>query len=235
MCTPGDDQILVAGTAVGSLVLFDLQDFESAPVYKNLFDYESLLMQQNQVDQDDLNPQKALKKLKQKYRVLGPIFATDALPNNQHVSPITRLTFVSKHGSSPATIAAMDELGVISSWSVIELSPHLADKAGVADLNLNIGGRYKLLENFQENMMFMPEVFDNANGFADIAQSMDLEFDPIDSNVFYFSTSGSLYRCNRRVSDVPTKLSTEDLGAPTSISMSDSKYLLVGFSCGSVA
>ena len=167
--------------------------------------------------------------------MLGPIFATDALTNNQHVSPITRLTFVSKHGSSPATIAAMDELGVVSSWSVIELSPHLIDRAGAVDLNLNIGGKYKLLENFQENLMFLPEVFSNPDGFSDIAQSMDLEFDPIDSNVFYFSTSASLYRCNRRISEVPTKLSTEDLGAPTSISMSDDKYLLVGFSCGSVA
>lgn len=128
----------------------------------------------------------------------------------------------------------MDELGVVSSWSVIELPPHIADKVGVTDLNLNIGGRYKLLENFQENLMFMPEVF-NDDGFADIGQSMDLEFDPKDTHVFYFSTSESLYRCNRRISNVPTKLSTEDLGAPTAISMSDDKYLLVGFSCGSIA
>jgi patatin-like phospholipase/acyl hydrolase len=59
MCTPGDDQILIAGTSVGSLVLFDLQDFESATVQQNLFDYESLLMVQNPADQDengDLNP-----------------------------------------------------------------------------------------------------------------------------------------------------------------------------------
>jgi hypothetical protein len=64
---------------------------------------------------------------------------------------------------------------------------------------------------------------------------MDLEFDPNDANVFYFSSSESLYRCNRRVSNVPVKLNTEDLGAPTSISMSDNKYLIVGFSCGSIA
>lgn len=50
MCTPGDDQILIAGTSVGSLVLFDLQDFESATVKQNLFDYESLLMLQNPAD-----------------------------------------------------------------------------------------------------------------------------------------------------------------------------------------
>lgn len=150
MCTPADDQILIVGTSVGSLVLFDLQDFESASIQKNFFDYESLLMSQNPADQDegDFNPQKLLKKLKSKYRVLGHVFATDALPEVMHCSPITRLEFVSKHGSSPATIAAMDELGVISSWSVIELSPHIADKVGATDLNLNIGGRYKLLENF---------------------------------------------------------------------------------------
>ena len=129
----------------------------------------------------------------------------------------------------------MDELGVVSSWSVIELSSHIADKVGVTDLNLNIGGRYKLLENFSQNLMFLPEIFNNADGFGDIAQSLDLEFDPIDPNVFYFSTSDGLFRCNRRLSNIPTRLSTEDLGAPTAISMSDNNYLLVGFSCGSIA
>ena len=63
----------------------------------------------------------------------------------------------------------MDELGVVSSWSVIELSPYISDKVGISDLNLNIGGRYKLLENFSENLMFLPEVFNNPDGFADIA------------------------------------------------------------------
>jgi glucose-6-phosphate 1-dehydrogenase len=129
----------------------------------------------------------------------------------------------------------MDELGVVSSWSVIELSPYISDKVGISDLNLNIGGRFKLLENFSENLMFLPEVFSNPDGFADIAQSLALEFDPVDTNVFYFSTSEGLFRCNRRISTVPTRLRTEDLGAPTAISMSDSNYLLVGFSCGSIA
>jgi hypothetical protein len=55
----------------------------------------------------------------------------------------------------------MDELGVVSSWSVMEIQAHIAEKIGNFDLNLNIGGRYKLLENFSENLMFMPEVFDD--------------------------------------------------------------------------
>jgi hypothetical protein len=184
---------------------------------------------------DNMDPQKMLKKVRTKFKVLGQTFATDALPANQHFSPIIRLKFVSKHGSSPAQIAAMDELGVVSSWSVMELQSHIADKIGDYDLNLNIGGKFKLLENFSENLMFMPEVFDNADGFNDVAQSMDLEFDPNDTNVFYFSTSESLFRCNRRISNVPVKLNTEGLGAPSCISISDSQYLIVGFTCGSIA
>ena len=57
-----------------------------------------------------------------------------------------------------------------------------------------MGGRFKLLENFSESMMFMPEIFENLDGMADIAQSMELEFDPTDSNIFYFSTSGALFK-----------------------------------------
>ena len=71
------------------------------------------------------------------------------------------MKFVNKVGASPAQISAMDELGVVSSWSVMELQAHIAEKIGNFDLNLNIGGRYKLLENFSENLMFMPEVFDD--------------------------------------------------------------------------
>ena len=39
MCTPADDQILIAGTDVGSLALYDLTAFESVGVQLNLFDY----------------------------------------------------------------------------------------------------------------------------------------------------------------------------------------------------
>ena len=117
----------------------------------------------------------------------------------------------------------------------MEIQAHLADKVGDFDLHLNMGGRFKLLENFSESMMFMPEIFENLDGMNDIGQGMELEFDPKDSNVFYFSTSGSLFKCNRKDSMVPTKLITEGLGAPTALSMSDEGFLLVGFSCGSIA
>ena len=87
--------------------------------------------------------------------------------------------------------------------------------------------------------MFMKEVFDDqleeGLDVADITQSMELEFDPTDNNVFYFSTSRALFKCNRRHSSIPVKLDTTGMGAVTAMSMSDSKYLLVGFTCGSIA
>jgi len=87
--------------------------------------------------------------------------------------------------------------------------------------------------------MFMPEVFDDqiegGEEVSDITQSMELEFDPTDNNIFYFSTSRALFKCNRRHSSVPVKLDTTGMGAPSALSMSDNKYLLVGFTCGSIA
>lgn len=67
---------------------------------------------------------------------------------------------MSKVGSSPAQIGAMDELGVISSWSVMEIQQHVANKIGDFDLNLSIGGRFKLLENYTVNLQFVPNVFE---------------------------------------------------------------------------
>ncbi len=119
----------------------------------------------------------------------------------------------------------MDELGVISSWSVIEI-----DNITDHDYNLSIGGHFKLLEIYTVNLQFMDGVFDG----DDNAQAMDLEFDPNDRNIFYFSTSSSLFRCNRRDNDQVMQLDTKGLGAPTALSMSDCQYMLVGFSCGSI-
>lgn len=44
MCTPADEQILIVGTDVGSLSLYDLTAFESAGLKQDFFDYEALLM-----------------------------------------------------------------------------------------------------------------------------------------------------------------------------------------------
>jgi hypothetical protein len=73
------------------------------------------------------------------------------------------------------------------------------------------------------------------NLHEDMADTLDLEFDPNDQNIFYFATTAGLFKCNRRDSDIPFKMNTAGLGSPTALSMSDGQYLLVGFSCGSIA
>lgn len=49
-------------------------------------------------DSSDLNPAKALKKLKSKYKVLGHTFATDAIEGQKHFSPIRKLKLVNRAG-----------------------------------------------------------------------------------------------------------------------------------------
>jgi len=92
------------GTDVGSLALYDLTAFESAGLKNDFFDYEALLMAENdpENDQGDTNLAKSLKKIRAKYKVLGHTFATDAMEGYKHFSPIRQLEFVSKAGSSYA-------------------------------------------------------------------------------------------------------------------------------------
>lgn len=52
MCTPADDQILIVGTDVGSLSLFDLTAFEASGLKNDFFDYEALLMAQHDPELD---------------------------------------------------------------------------------------------------------------------------------------------------------------------------------------
>ena len=64
ICTPADDQILIAGTNVGSLVVYDLTAFESSAISSDFFDYEAILfrwMQEGMDADDNMNHQKALK------------------------------------------------------------------------------------------------------------------------------------------------------------------------------
>ena len=43
MCTPGDDGILICGTILGSLNLYDLNEFDSSMQRTDALDYDALL------------------------------------------------------------------------------------------------------------------------------------------------------------------------------------------------
>lgn len=69
-----------------------------------------------------------------------------------------------------------------------------------------------------------------------ISQSLEMEFDQTDTNIFYFSTPSGLFKFNRKEAPLmePVQMDTNGLGSPSSLSMSDKGYLLVGFTCGSI-
>ena len=83
--------------------------------------------------------------------------------------------------------------------------------------------------------MYMPEVFGPHSDLEDISQSLELEFDSQETNIFYFSCTVGLFKMDRRESSQPVKLDTTGLSAPTALSVSDKGYILVGFTCGSIA
>jgi len=43
MCTPADDSLLIVGTSVGSICLFDMSDFEYAVVKPGFLNFQALL------------------------------------------------------------------------------------------------------------------------------------------------------------------------------------------------
>ncbi len=143
------------------------------------------------------------------------------------------MTFITKLGSASAQIGVLDELLTVSTWSLIEVS-----QKEDFDLSLRIGGRFKLLENFNENLMYLPELAEHHHTLMSLtkdntSQSLELEFDQSETNTFYFSTPSGLYKFNRKEMEV-TQMDTAGLGSPSSLSMSDRGYLLVGFTCGSI-
>ena len=60
------------------------------------------------------------------------------------------------------------------------------------ELNLSLGGKFKMSLSYQDNLLEYPNVMDIMN-FDDIIQSVELEFDPSDPQVFFFSTSAGLF------------------------------------------
>jgi hypothetical protein len=133
----------------------------------------------------------------------------------------------------------LDELLTVSTWTLIEIEG--SNKVNDFDLSMRIGGRFKLIENFSLSLLYIPKREDKRSLIkesfleASVSQSLELEFNQQDTNIFYLSTPNGLYKFNRREEPLElTQLDTKGLGSPSAISMSDQGYLLVGFTCGSI-
>ena len=124
MCTPGDDNVVICGTSVGSLVIFDMKDYESSNYRQDELNYDALLRKLHpdiDSEQGETNQSNLLKTLKSDFAIYYSTYSTDGFPNYFHYSPIKKLQFITKFGGSSAQIGAIDEHLILSTWSVIEI------------------------------------------------------------------------------------------------------------------
>lgn len=77
--------------------------------------------------------------------------------------------------------------------------------------------------------------YENVINFEDVIQSIEVEFDPEDPQIFFFATTEGLFKVNQKEkSSKPVKMDTIGLNSPTALSMSDKGYLLAAYACGSI-
>lgn len=119
-------------------------------------------------------------------------------------------------------------MGMVSIWNIVEMTNNM-----VMDLELNLclGGKFKMALNYTDNLL----KYIMNDEFNDIIESIEIEFDPTDSQMFFFSTSTGLFKLDKHEeSSVPVKMDTIGLNSPTAISLSDKGFLLAAYSCGSI-
>lgn len=76
---------------------------------------------------------------------------------------------------------------------------------------------------------------DDPFGMNFAQESVEIEFDPVEPQIFYFSTSRGLFKIDKQeAGGEPIQLDTIGLGSPTALSMNDRGYLLAAYSCGSI-
>jgi len=125
MCTSGEDEILIAGTNLGSLILFDLKDYDSMSYICKFLNWTALLQYSLQAEGagqlDDKEQSEKLTALKAKYTPKTASFITDGMTEYPHFNPIEKLVLVSKIGAGSKQIGVMDQVGVVSMWSVLEM------------------------------------------------------------------------------------------------------------------
>jgi len=221
MCTPFEN-IVICGTKLGSILVFDLDE--------NIRNEEIELG-------DEIHTDLEMVALRHHYKILDPTFSTDGLPEVVHFFEITKLVSLVTKGSH--RVVAVDNIGKLSSWILIEFSE--GDWAGsLADLTMKVGGRIKLALHSEIDLseklkiMYDPETF-------------EIGFDPNDHNSFIFSTSDGMHysKLYNQVDDNIDKsggpiirtLDTSSVGElirVTSISYSDQGFILTGFEDGSI-
>jgi hypothetical protein len=147
MCTPASSDNIILGTVLGSLFLFDLKNIESNPSACYDYNYNAMLeaLIPNFNELEESKKHQKIHRAMIKYSVMSHSYLTDGLENYSHQSPIIKLAFISKTLSGIAQIGCLDEYGIVSVWSVVEIMGHHGTDY---DLNMNLGGKYKIVLNY---------------------------------------------------------------------------------------
>lgn len=68
------------------------------------------------------------------------------------------------------------------------------------DLHLSLGARVKMNLAFSDDLRLYPEVVDELE-MEDMTMSIEIEFDPNEPQIFFFSTSKGLFKIDRQLQD----------------------------------
>mmetsp|Transcript_4407 Transcript_4407/g.7486 ORF Transcript_4407/g.7486 Transcript_4407/m.7486 type:complete len:102 (+) Transcript_4407:1945-2250(+) len=92
-----------------------------------------------------------------KYSVLTHSFLTDGIPDYPHFAPIKKMAFIQRLNTGIAQIGVLDEMGVLSMWSVLEVSEQVVTDY---ELNMSLGSKFKMVLSFSDNLLLYPNVID---------------------------------------------------------------------------
>ena len=164
------------------------------------------------------------------YSVKTFSYQTDGLDDYPHICAIQKMMYVCDSASGFPMVGALDVNGVVSMWSLVQVNEYNTQY----DVNMNIGCNYRMALSYSENLFAYDEVLDY-NMFDDLTQSVEIEFDPKDPQVFFFSTGQGLFKLDKKdLNAKPIKMNTLGLNNNTALSLCDKGYLLAAFSCGSI-
>ena len=105
MCTSGEDDVLICGTVLGSLMLYDLKDYESTSFISRFLNWEALTQYVQSAEGSDAASESALRG---KYTPKTVSFITDGMQDYPHMNPIEKLVLVSKVGAGSKQVGALD-------------------------------------------------------------------------------------------------------------------------------
>ncbi|KAL4635295.1 WD repeat-containing protein 60 [Arapaima gigas] len=180
--SPGRATLVFAGTAVGSLVLWDLREHLNLHYNIRIGDHEWTLRY----------PTFSTDSVLASSGHLSAVMSVEPIPTTAAGTRRPGLPFLSSKEESSGLsfqLASLDERGVLNLWVVVELPQ--ADQAGSQnDLGLKPGGKVKLL--LSSTIVTSERLSLGDSAVMDPVHTLMLKFLPSDSNHFFIGTSAGL-------------------------------------------